>query len=195
MRKYQKASKHPVADGKVGPNTRKRLVNDLLAKHNHLVFGRMRKYSDDDMPTVFISYASEDRTKVDKIDQWLRDKNVHVLRDVDLFVAGHTVEENIRSAVARADKILAVYSKRSRSKDWPRLELALGEELERRIDERILIYLRLDDSPLPAHDPTRLAIDGSRRSVREVGDVILHSLIGGHGGLRQRLVFDEDTPL
>jgi len=86
VRAYQLSCNHVVQDGEVGPNTRRRLVSDLMDDHGAKVFGRLDQIAKDDPTTVFLSYASEDSERVDKLDQWLRDRSVHVLRDNDLFL-------------------------------------------------------------------------------------------------------------
>ena len=196
VRHFQTVSKHAVADGKVGPNTRRRLVLELLARYNAPIFGRLQRHAPDAKPTVFLSYASEDVAKVAKLDQWLGDRSITVIRDERAFIPGHTIDENIRSALTRTDKIVAVYSKQSQKKDWPRLELALGEELERRLGERLLIYVRLDGVKLPSHDPNRLSIDAAPpKTLREIGEALLHAVYEGYDRERVRLDIDEDTPL
>jgi hypothetical protein len=95
---------------------------------------------------------------VNKIDQWLRDHGLRVIRDRQFFVAGATIQDNIVRAVASSDKILAVLSANSRNRDWPSLERELAERVEVRLGAPVLIYLCLDSTPLPAHDLTRLAI-------------------------------------
>lgn len=141
IREYQRDSHHPIADGKVGPNTRRRLITDLLAKHGPPVFGRLKKNESDRTPSVFLSYAWNDKDRVEKLDQLLRNRGVRVLRDVDFFIAGATIEENIRSAVARADKIVIIYSQSSKGRDYPGLEQSISQEIEKRLGERILIYV------------------------------------------------------
>jgi hypothetical protein len=168
VREFQRRHGHPIGDGKVGPNTRRRIINALIQRYDPSVFRRL-KLDPNESPTVFFSYAWTDSDKVDKIDQWLRNHGVRVLRDSDVFVAGLTVDENIRLAIADADKIVAFYSAESQGRDWPHLERTIAEEVERRLDSRILIYILLDSTPLPKHDPNRLAINASVVPLREVG--------------------------
>jgi hypothetical protein len=130
VRKFQRDYHHSIVDGKVGPNTRRRLISTVLRRHGPSVFNRLRKDDVDKIPSVFLSYAWADTDKVDKVDQWLRNHGVRVLRDLDIFVAGSTIDENIRSAVARSDRIIVFYSKSSKDRDWPRLERSIAEEVE-----------------------------------------------------------------
>jgi hypothetical protein len=195
--RFQSAHKHPYSDGNVGPNTRRRLVNELVSRfQGPSIFGRMKRHDPDAKPVVFISYASEDVDKVEKLDQWLSDKGVTVIRDTKAFYAGQTIEDNIRNALTRADTIIAIHSRQSKKKDWPRLELALGEDLERRLGERLLVYVRLDNVNLPAHDTHRLAIAAAPpRTLREVGEDLLFVLYEGYEKGPRRLEIDENDPL
>ena len=196
VKRFQAQFPQAIPDGQVGPNTRRRLVDRLLVKYGTSIFGRLRRHGAGTKPVVFLSYASEDQQKAEKLDQWLRDKDVYVIRDANSFVVGHTIEENIRFAVTRADKVVALYSKQSKKKDWPRLELALGEDLERELKERLLIYVQLDGSALPAHDPNRLAITAvSPRTLRQVGEELLFALYDDYEKPLQRIRVNEDEPL
>jgi hypothetical protein len=126
VERFQRDVGNKVADGQVGPNTRRHLVQRLLERYSPAIFERMGLRGPRGKPTVFLSYASEDVRKVEKLDQWLRDKGVWVVRDANAFVPGQEIEQNIRFAVSTADKIVAVYSKQSSKKDWPGLEIALA---------------------------------------------------------------------
>jgi hypothetical protein len=176
VKAFQKKWQHPIVDGKVGPNTRSRLVRALLDKFDVSVFGRLKK-NEDDKPTVFISYAWADSERVDKLDQWLRNHGLRVLRDRETFVAGATLNDNIRAAIGRADKVIVCHSKHS-SRDWPQFERAIADQVEKRMKTSVLIYVRLDDTPLPSHDPTRLAIDAVGVPLRTVGLHLLRAVTG-----------------
>jgi hypothetical protein len=143
---------------------------------------------------VFLSYASGDAARVNKLDQWLRDNGVRVIRDTADFIVGTTIPENIRRSVAQADKVVVVFSVNSRDRDWLGFERAVAEEIERRIDKPILIYLCLDDTKLMTHDPLRLAITTAGRSLREIGSDILHALKGTKLE-PTRYEYDEKEPL
>jgi hypothetical protein len=129
-------------------------------------------------PAVFISYASADRDRVNKLDQWMRDHGLVVIRDCQFFVAGATIQDNINRAVATSDKIVAVLSKNSRDRDWPRLEREFAEQVEARLNEPVLIYLCLDDTALPAHDSTRLAIKAKGKTLKHVGEEVMNAVAG-----------------
>jgi len=140
------------------------------------IFGRLQRDEEDRAPSVFLSYAWSDSEKVDKIDQWLRNKGVRVFRDRYSFIAGDTIDENIRSAIALADKIVIFYSTSSKPRDWPTVERSIADEVENRIGTRILVYVLLDETELLSHDTTRVAINAKGKSVREVGEALLYAL-------------------
>jgi hypothetical protein len=113
---------------------------------------------------------------VKKIDQWLRDHAVTVLRDKDWFPAGATIPDSVREAIVFADKVIAVYSEASRDRDWPRVEIAIAEQLEQGLGYPVLIYVNLDETALPKHDPNRIAISAKDRSLRDVGNDLLRAI-------------------
>ena len=69
-------------------------------------------------------------------------------------------------------------SKNSRDRDWPRVEIALSEQLERRIRQPVLIYVNLDGTELPQHDSHRIAIFAKGLRLHEVGGQLLHAIVG-----------------
>ena len=191
---FQRTFHHRVSDGRVGPGTRQLIVSSLLTRYSPSIFLRLERPEADQIPSVFLSYAWLDTAKVNKLDQWLRDKGIRVIRDESSFQAGTSIPENIRRAVAEADKVLAIFSANSRDRDWPRLERAIAEDIEHRIGTAVLIYVCLDKTPLPAHDPTRLAIAANIPPLKEVGAKILHALTGD--GLQpKRYEYNENEPL
>jgi pimeloyl-ACP methyl ester carboxylesterase len=191
---FQAKYGHRVTDGLVGPGTRERLVSELLHRFSPSIFARFRRPETWSRPSVFISYATADRERVNKIDQWLRDHGLRVVRDCQFFVAGNTIRENIVRALAHSDKILAVLSSHSRDRDWPRFERELAEQVEAKLGAPVLIYLCLDDAALPAHDSTRLAILVKRKSLKQVGEEILHA-VSGVPIPQWQYAYDEDEPL
>jgi hypothetical protein len=194
VRQFQQSLHHLPADGLVGPGTRQRIVAEVLHQYSASKFLRLRRPEFRQKPSVFISYAWADTAKVDKLDQWLRDHGVQVVRDREIFVAGSTIEESIAQAVATSDKILAILSHESRHRDWPQLERALAEQVESRLGERVLIYVRLEEMALPLHDSTRIAIDAFGHSLKDVGRHVLHA-VSGVPLPPSGFSYDEDEPL
>ena len=176
VRAFQARFGHRVSDGLTGPGTRKRLVSELFHRFTPSIFARLRRPETWSQRSVFISYSSVDRDRVNKIDQWLRDNGIRVVRDCQFFMAGTTIQENIVRAVAHSDKILAILSSSSSGRDWPRFERELAEQVESKLGSPVLIYLCLDDIELPAHDSTRLAIQSKGKTLKQVGQEILHAV-------------------
>lgn len=194
VRTLQKKCGHRATDGLVGPGTRRMLASQLLARFDADIFFRLVHPESDGRVSLFLSYAWADETPVGKLDQWLRDRGVRVIRDQHWFVSGQTLPTNITNAVATSDKVLAVYSKHSIDRDWPRVELALAEQVEARTGTQFLLYLRLDESPLPQHDHHRLAISAGGRPLREVGQDVLHG-IGCSAPDAPEVPYNENEPL
>lgn len=63
-------------------------------------------------------------------------------------------------------------------RDWPRLERELAEQVEARLGEPVLVYLCLDDTTLPAHDSTQLAIRAKGKTLKQVGEAVLYAVAG-----------------
>jgi TIR domain len=112
---------------------------------------------------------------------------------VGSFKAGSNILDNIWKSVLSADKVVAVYSQQSKARDWPTFEQQIAERVEQLIKAEVLIYLRLDDTPLKAHDPTRIAIDAKGKTLKEIGLEIQKSL--NMPVERARFEYDEDAPL
>jgi len=161
---------------------------------NTSIFQRLQLPEQRREPSVFLSYAWSDSERVDKLDQWLRDRDIHVIRDQDSFIAGESIQENIARAISDADKIVAILSQNSRDRDWPRLERTLAEQLESSIGTSVLIYVRLDDAELPTHDSTRVAISAHGVPLKEVGQRILHAVRGANL-IAPTHPYDENEPI
>lgn len=178
VQRFQVKYGHRATDGLIGPGTRNRLTSEVLHVMGPTIFRRLLRPEQRRLPSVFLSYAWSDTERIDKLDQWLRDHGVQVVRDRDFFVAGESIQENIIRAISIADKIVAVLSENSRGRDWPALERALAEQLENGINESVLIYLQLDETSLPAHDSTRVAISALGVPLKEVGERLLYAVAG-----------------
>ncbi|MFZ2404552.1 MAG: TIR domain-containing protein [Methylobacter sp.] len=194
VRTFQSKYRHRVTDGFTGPGTRERLVSELSHQFSPSIFARLRRPETWSRRSVFISYSSVDRERVNKIDQWLRDKGLRVVRDCQFFVAGTTIQENIVRALAHSDKILAILSNSSRDRDWPRFERELAQQVETKLGTPVLIYLCLDDAALPAHDSTRLAIHSKGKTLKQVGEEILHA-VAGVPIPQWQYAYDENEPI
>jgi hypothetical protein len=142
---------------------------------------------------VFLSYAWADSSRVDKLDQWLRDQDIRVIRDVSSFEPGSQVKDNIWKSVLSADKVIAVYSENSRNRDWPSFERQIAEQVEQQLSAPVLVYLVLDATELKKHDPHRIAINCHGNTLKQIGSAIQKSL--GLTVERARVEYDENAPL
>ncbi len=175
---FQKENRHRVADGRVGPGTRALITRLLLAQSDASIFLRLMDPRGQGIVSVFLSYARADTVTVNKIDQWLRDQGVRVIRDQSWFFAGLSIPDNIRYAIAQSDKVICMYSANSKDRDWPQLERQIAEQVEQRMHDSILIYVKLDSTELPQHDPNRVAISAKGRRLEDVGYDLLRSISG-----------------
>lgn len=193
VERFQKETGHKNIDGAIGPGTRSRLVSKLLQEFGASKFADLDASETVRIPTVFLSYAWIDTPRVNKLDQWLRDHGIRVIRDVSSFKAGSHIPDNIWKSVLSADKVIAVYSEKSKTRDWPSFEHQIAENVEHLIKAPVLIYLRLDDTPLKAHDPHRIAIEAQGKTLKQIGLEIQKSL--DMPVEPARFHYDEDVPL
>jgi hypothetical protein len=118
----------------------------------------------ENVPRVFLSYAHDDRHSVAAVDQWLRDRGARAEVDERSFIAGRDIRDEIVRLIERAGKVVCFYSKSSKDRYYPKLERRLAEEIERqhestRSERVVLVYFRLDATPLPPESLYRLAIN------------------------------------
>jgi hypothetical protein len=116
-----------------------------------------------------------------------------VIRDTDSFEAGIQVRDAIWRSVLSADKVIAVYSKQSRTRDWPSLERDIAGMVESQIKAPLLIYLCLDNTPLKKYDQHRIAIKANGKPLKRVCSEIQKSL--GIALEHIRIEYDENRPL
>jgi hypothetical protein len=191
VRSFQSKNGHRNGDGRVGPGTRALLVSEVLEAFPASWFDRLDR--SDVKPTVFLSYAWSDSSKVDKLDQWLRDNGVRVIRDTHDFTAGSNLTDNILKSVSAADKTIAVYSHQSNVRDWPSFERQIAEQIEKQVKTPVLIYLCLDETPLKKYDPHRIAIFAKEMTLKRIGQEILKAL--NLPRVPPRYDYNEDEPL
>jgi hypothetical protein len=193
VKKFQKKAGNRNKDGIIGPGTRSLLVSKLLEQCGASKFAQLDASEAVRIPTVFLSYTRDDTPRVNKLDQWLRDHGIRVIRDVISFKAGSHIPDNIWESVLSADKVVAVYSQQSKTRDWPAFERQVAEQVEHLIKAPVLIYLRLDDTPLNALDPHRIAIEAQGKTLKQIGLEIQNSL--ALPVQLARFDYDEDAPL
>jgi hypothetical protein len=96
--RFQAGSKHDHVDGLVGPGTRRLLAKSLDGKAGDRFFNLMEYPHGEQFPQLFVSYAREDRRKVEEIVRHLRDAGVRTWVDyIDLPPGAKW-----RSAIAKA---------------------------------------------------------------------------------------------
>ena len=193
VQRFQREKGHRNVDGAIGPGTRSLLVSELLRQFGVLKFANLDASEVIRTPTVFLSYARVDTPRVDKLDQWLRDHAIRVIRDVSSFEPGSQIKDNIWKSILSADKVIAVYSEKSKTRDWPSFEHQIAEQVESQLKAPVLIYLRLDDTPLKAHDPHRIAIETHGKTLKQIGSEIERALSIAREPAR--VDYDEDAPL
>jgi hypothetical protein len=193
LRRFQQDNSHRNTDGKFGPNTRSLLVEKALDVLGPSFFAGMPP-AFPSFYRVFISYAWNDKQKVNKLDQWLRNHGVLVTRDTHDFKAGHKLPDEIRRYLHLCDKACIVYSKTSRSRDWPEFERIVAKEVESLRGLPYLIYLLIDDVKLPQYDPNRIYIDATTRPLRDVGPELLYA-VTGRAKEPATFDYDENDPL
>jgi hypothetical protein len=193
VKRFQKEIGHRNMDGAIGPGTRSLLVSKLLEESGAAKFSELDASEIVRIPTVFLSYAWVDAPRVNKLDQWLRDHGIRVIRDVNDFKASSQIPDSIWKSVLSADKVIAVYSRRSKTRDWPSFEQQIAEQVERLLKTPVLIYVRLDGTPLKANDPHRIAIDARGKTLKQVGLEIQKSL--NMPVEPARFDYNEDEPL
>ena len=189
---FQKEYKHNVVDGYVGPGTRQRLARVLLEKFGDAPFQDMKPPGQDVAPSVFLCYSHADSEVVDKVDQWLQDKGVRVWRDKRDIPPGSELTDVVKAIIREADKVVVVYSRQAKGHDWPEFEISVAREVERD-GRRVLIYLVLDDTPLPQYDTSRVAVMAKGRKLRDVGQDLLYGISGRREWTR--VPYDEDEVL
>jgi hypothetical protein len=134
----------------------------------------------DKVPRVFLSYAHADRESVAAVDQWLRNHNVRVDLDERDFIAGRDIRDEILRCIGQSGKVVCFYSTSAKDRYYTKLERRLAEEIEQRAvtegqAKTVLLYFRLDDTPLPVESSYRLAINAWNLGLTEAcRDLLRH---------------------
>jgi TolB-like protein/tetratricopeptide (TPR) repeat protein len=98
--------------------------------------------TDDPPPTLFLSYAHDDRVKAKRLAAAL-DRAGYTIWWDGLIEGGAQFDKSIREALDAADAVVVLWSKQSVESDWVRDEAAQGR------DRRRLVPLSLDGSAPP----------------------------------------------
>src|SRR5262249_25780991 len=114
-------------------------------------------------PKVFMSYSWQDEEAVLAIDQWLRNHGIEVFIDRRDFIVGSDIYNEMSSKIRAADKVIIFHSGNSSNRPYTTLERRMAQEREASaqgggMPKIIMIYLQLDDEPLPPEATHRLSI-------------------------------------
>jgi hypothetical protein len=176
VREFQAECKHRNIDGMFGPGTRRLLTKMVLKKTGPEFFEKL-KPSFSSFYQVFISYASIDEERVNKVGQWLRNNDIVVRRDICDFQAGQQLPRQIEKYLQLADKAIIVYSRNSQSRGCPAFERFMAESVEKTRGTSYLVYLLLDGVSPPKHDPRCIYVSAAaNKSVKEAGEELLHAI-------------------
>lgn len=132
-------------------------------------------------PRVFISYNIRDENTALAIDQWLREHGVDSKIDQRDFCPGEDLYECMVREVHSADKVLFIYSRNSKDRHYTQLERRITQQREAELNisgnnRKLLLFLCLDDSPLPPELSHRLAILVKDKSFPDICEEILDSI-------------------
>ena len=113
---------------------------------------------------MFFSYAHANRESVVAVDQWLRDHGFRVELDERDFIAGRDIRDEIMRCIERSGKVVFFYSAESKDRYYTKLEQRFVQEKEQKAHVQgnpkvLLVYFRLDETPLPLETSHRLAIN------------------------------------
>ena len=133
-------------------------------------------------PKVFISYTWRDEETAVAVDQWLRNHGVKVVIDRRDFIPGSDLYNNIASAIEDSDKVIFIYSKNSSDRHYTLLERRMTQQREAREHSAgnkviVMIFLCIDDQPLPPEWSHRLAVFAKGKGFVEVCQELLAAIL------------------
>lgn len=131
---------------------------------------------------LFISYAWAEEAVVDAIEQWLRLKGLITIMDKRNFIAGEPISEEIVRGMREADAILLFHSERTVGKRWIDFERRLAREFEQTATQEKreppqLIFVVLDNTPLPKTEKDRIAIMAKGKKLPQVCQEIYDAVL------------------
>jgi len=152
-----------VAAGKVGGiRGLAHLLRELLLDHRQLEVPGLGEFHSnetgdfcfggDRRPSVFVSYASEDRKAAEEIASSLNQAGFNAWIDKRRLRPGDSWQKTIEDAIDSSDFFVACLSRRSLKKRGTfQRELRMAMECARNVplDESYFIPVRLDDCPVP----------------------------------------------
>lgn len=108
---------------------------------------------------IFISYAHEDKTFVDRFAANLVAHHIHVWVDRWELRAGDSIAGRIKESLTEASALLVVLSKSSVVSEWCKRELCSGLERELADKRTVVVPVLLEDCDIPSALQERLYAD------------------------------------
>jgi hypothetical protein len=93
--------------------------------------------------SCFISYATNDRQFVKKLQMDLQNRGVRCWFAEHDIRAGRKLYDQISEAIKVHDRLLLILSKNSMASHWVRTEITEARKIERELDERVLLPISL----------------------------------------------------
>ena len=116
VRQLQSRESHPNVDGLTGPGTRGLIARLLLARDGRRIFHVFTDTDGELFPTVFVSYAREDRSVASDVARFLDRSGVRVWIDFENLRPGERWDDAIARVIPSARYFLALLSHASLSK-------------------------------------------------------------------------------
>lgn len=138
-------------------------------------------------PSVFISYAHEDKELARALAGALELRGLHVWIDEGELKVGNSIIERIATAIAEIDFFLALVSEASRTSNWCRKELALAVTGELGREGVKVLPIRVDLVPLPDSLKDVYYLDLNRESVKDVARKIANAIPEHQKDQRKRI--------
>jgi hypothetical protein len=107
---------------------------------------------------IFVSHATKDSEKVNKIMSRLREDGHEIFNNFDL-TPGDNITELINQGLQNADAFVFVISENSLKSEWVRYEFTTIALRDISQNQKRIIPLRLDKSPVPGYMADRVYID------------------------------------
>lgn len=118
-----------------------------------------RPSAPDDVPSVFISYAHDDKVLARTLANGLAEKGLKVWIDHNELLAGDSIIEQISAAVASIDFFCALVSEASRESRWCRQELSLAMTSDLGSGGATVIPVRVGEVTMPESIADKLYIE------------------------------------
>ncbi len=133
----------------VGTLTRSKTLSESVLRklkiHENLIASlHERGKAPLDYCSVFIRYASEDLTFVQKLRNALEQEGVWCWFAPDALRGGDFFKARIDQAIRQYDKLLVVFSQSARASTWVKYEVELARQKEKKQNQTVIIPISLD---------------------------------------------------